>query len=391
LARLNPAVRARFGWGPAAVADAPGRVNLIGEHLDYNDGLVLPAAIDRSVLVAFGVRPDAEVRGYSLDFDEELRLSLDGCIERDEEHSWSNYLRGVVWALREEGWSGPGLDLVATGDVPIGSGLSSSAALEVAVLGALREAWGLDLDGRRLALLGQRAENEFVGVRCGVMDQFAAALGVAGHALLIDCRSLEYETVPLRLAERGLALIVVDCGVPRRLGQSDYNRRREECAEALRLLREAMAERPPAALRDVSMAELEEHGRGLPAPLRRRVRHVVTEMKRVEAGVGALRDGDLEAFGRLMNNSHASLRDDFEVSCPELDRLVNLGQSLSGVLGARLTGAGFGGCTVNLVREDVVEAFDDKVVGRYNHETGLSGKMHVCRAADGLRVWSVDR
>jgi len=352
---------------------------------------VLPAAIDRSVLVAFAVRSDREVRMYSLDFDEQSRFALDGCIGRDDVRSWSNYARGVVWVLREEGYDGPGLDLAISGDVPIGSGLSSSAALEVAVLGALREAWGLDLGDRRLALLAQRAENEFVGVRCGIMDQFAAALGVADHALLIDCRSLQYETVPLRLDDHSLALVVVDSGVPRRLEQSAYNRRREECAEALRWLREVIRERPLAALRDVSIADLEEHGGTLPPTLLRRVRHVATEMERVDAGVRALRAGDIEAFGRLMNESHASLRDDFEVSCPELDRLVTLAQNTSGVLGARLTGAGFGGCTVNLVRVEALETFDEQVVGRYHRETGLSASMYVCRPADGLRVWRLDR
>jgi galactokinase len=360
-------------------------VNLIGEHLDYNDGLVLPVAIDRTVLVAFAVRRDAEVRTYSLDFDQESRFSLDEPIGRDEQHPWSNYVRGVVQVLRDEGFSGPGLDLTVAGDVPVGSGLSSSAALEVAALGALRAAWDLDLDDRRLALLGQRAENEFVGVQCGIMDQFAAALGAADHVLLIDCRSLEHQVVPLRLDEQGFALVVADSGVPRRLERSEYNRRREECAEALELLRGAMPQ-PPAALRDVSMADLDRHGDRLRDPLRRRVRHVVTEMERVTASVGALRRGDLDAFGRLMKASHASLRDDYQVSCPELDRLAELAQSLSGVAGARLTGAGFGGCTVNLVRVKAIGTFQREVVTRYNTETDLSGKMYVCRAAEGLRL-----
>lgn len=386
LAVLAQAFQERFGRAPEAVAEAPGRVNLIGEHLDYNDGLVLPAAVDRNVLVAFAVRPDADVRLYSLDFDEESRFSLEGAIRRDEDALWSNYLRGVFWALGEEEHSGPGLDLAVTGNVPVGAGLASSAALEVAALGALRAAWGLDIDDTRLALLGQRAENAFVGVQCGIMDQLAAALGVADHALLIDCRTLEHEQAPLRLAERGLAIVVVDSGVPRRLEESAYNRRREECAEALRRLREAMPERPPAALRDVSAADLEEHGGCLPPPLRRRVRHVVSEMERVGASVAALGEGDLGTFGRLMDASHASLRDDFEVSCPELDRLAELAQGLPGVLGARLTGAGFGGCTVNLVQDGVVGAFAEEVAGRYAKETGLPARMHLCCAADGLRL-----
>jgi galactokinase len=382
---LEEAFRTRFGRSPEGVAEAPGRVNLIGEHLDYNDGLVLPAAIDRTVLVGFAARSDTEVRVYSLDFDGESRFSPDGPIVRDDAHPWSDYLRGVVSVLREEGFSGSGLDLAVAGNVPVGSGLSSSAALEVAALGAVRAAWELDFDDTQLALLGQRAENEFVGVQCGIMDQFTAALGVADHALLIDCRSLEHEAVPLRLAEQNFALVVADTGLPRRLERSEYNRRREECGEALALLRAAMPQ-PSAALRDVSIVQLEEHAERLPETLRRRARHVVSEMERVVDSVRALRQGDLDAFGGLMNTSHTSLRDDYEVSCPELDRLTELAQGLPGVVGARLTGAGFGGCTVNLVRADALNAFQREVVGRYNEETGLAGKMYVCRAAEGLHL-----
>lgn len=385
LSNLKEAFRTHFGRPTDGAAEAPGRVNLIGEHLDYNDGLVLPAAIDRTVLVVFAARSDADVHVYSLDFDSESRFSLDDPIAREDANPWSNYLRGVVSVLREEGFSGPGLDLIVTGDVPVGSGLSSSAALEVAALGALRAAWDLDFDDTRLALLGQRAENQFVGVQCGIMDQFAAALGVADHALLIDCRSLEHEVVPLRLSEQGFALIVADTALPRRLERSEYNRRREECQEALDLLRDGMPQ-APEALRDVSPAQLEEHAGRLPEILRRRARHVVSEMERVVDSVRALRRGDLDTFGRLMNASHTSLRDDFEVSCPELDRLTEIAQGLRGVAGARLTGAGFGGCTVNLVRAEAVDAFQREVLGRYNHEMGLPGKAYVCRAAEGLRL-----
>lgn len=391
LADLVEAFRVRFGRPPLAAAGAPARVNLIGEHLDYNQGLVLPAAIDRSVLAAFAKRPDAEMRLYSLDFNEESRFSLDRPIGRDEERPWSNYLRGVAWALREAGYSGPGLAVAVTGDVPIGSGLASSAALEVAGLGLLRAAWGIDLEDRRLALLAQRAENEFVGVQCGIMDQLASVMGKADHALLIDCRSLEYKAVPLRLAESSLALVVVDSAVRRRLDLTQYNRRREECAEALGLLQKAMTERPPSALRDLSTNDLEPHGARLPAQLLRRVRHVVSEMERVRASVVSLQRGDLDTFGGLMNASHASLRDDFEVSCPELDRLVELAQRTEGVLGGRLTGAGFGGCTVNLVRTEAVTSFRETVVERYRDETGLRANMYVCRASDGLRLWSLHR
>jgi galactokinase len=259
----------------------------------------------------------------------------------------------------------------------------------VAALGALRAAWGLDIDDKQLALLGQRAENEFVGVQCGIMDQLAAALGVAGHALLIDCRSLACDPVPLGLEQRGLALVVADSAVPRRLEASAYNQRREECAEALRLLRAAQPELAPAALRDVSAADLDAHGAALPPALLRRARHVVSELARVRQAVDALRAGEVEAFGALMNASHQSLRDDFEVSCPELDRLVSLAQALPGVLGARLTGAGFGGCTINLLRAQAVETFQREVIERYRRETGFAGRAFLYRASDGLRLHAV--
>jgi galactokinase len=383
-AHVERAFRDRFGHAPEGVAEAPGRVNLIGEHLDYNEGLVLPVAIDRRVRVAFARRDEAEVRAYAADFADEARFSLDGAIAREAERPWSNYLRGVVWALREEGCTGCGLDLAVAGDVPIDAGLSSSAALEVAALGALRAAWGLELDGRRLALLAQRAEHEFAGVQCGIMDQLSAVFGATDCALLIDCRSLACEPVPLPLAARGLCLAVVHSGVPRRLEASAYNRRREECAEALRLLQQALPQRALRALRDVTRADLD--GAALPAVLRKRVRHVVTELARVEESVRALGAGDLEAFGRLMAASHESLRGDFEVSCPELDRLAELARAVRGVLGARLTGAGFGGCTVNLLRSDALDAFRAQAVERYRHETGLAAELYLCRASDGLRV-----
>jgi galactokinase len=385
-AELAKAFARRFGRAPEGFSEAPGRVNLIGEHLDYNEGLVLPVAIDQSVLAAFARREDAEVRAYSIDFDEESRFALDAPIGRDDERPWANYVRGVCSALLEEGAPGVGLDLAITGDVPFGAGLSSSAALELATLGALRAAWGLDIDDKALALLGQRAENEFVGVQCGVMDQLTSALGVAGHALLIDCRTLQVEPVALPFEEHGVALVVADSAVPRRLEASAFNRRREECAEALRLLREAMPDRRPAALRDVSRADLDAHGGALPPALLRRARHVASELARVRSAVEALRGGQIEAFGALMNASHASLRDDFEVSCPELDLLAGLAEGLDGVLGSRLTGAGFGGCTVNLVRADAIGSFREQVIERYRRETGLPARAFVCRASDGLRV-----
>jgi len=383
LRRLAGAFESRFGRPPTAVAAAPGRVNLIGEHLDYNEGHVLPVAIDRSVMVAFAPRPDGRARLYSLDFQQESAFDLDE-IERDPEAPWSDYVRGVAWALREAGHRLSGLDAALQGDMPVGAGLSSSAALEVAALGAFETASGLWLDRRDLALLGQRAENCFVGVACGIMDQMAAALSRAGHALLIDCRSLEYEAVPLPLA--GLRLVVADSGVRRALLDSQYNLCRQECQRAAELLAALIADRPVTALRDVRPGDLARHGDSLPPNLLKRARHVVEEERRVLLSVEALRAGDVEAFGEMLNASHRSLRDDFEVSSPELDLLVELAWAQPGVMGSRLTGAGFGGCTVSLVRAEAVEAFREGVVARYCAETGREGRMYVCGAADGLRL-----
>ena len=404
LRRLAAAFESRFGRSPAAVAAAPGRVNLIGEHLDYNEGHVLPVAIDRSIMVAFAPRPDRRVRMYSLDFEQESAFDLED-IQRDAEAPWSDYVRGVAWALREAGHRVSGLDAALQGDVPVGAGLSSSAALEVAALGAFEAASGLRLERRDLALLGQRAENGFVGVACGIMDQMAAALSQAGHALLIDCRSLEHEAVPLPLEASGSGgsaglrlhrrrirpwrMVVADSGVRRALLDSQYNLRRQECQRAAELLAAAIADRPVTALRDVRPEDLARHGDSLPPNLLKRARHVVEEERRVLLSVEALRTGDVEAFGEMLDASHRSLRDDFEVSCPELDLLVELAWAQPGVLGSRLTGAGFGGCTVSLVRAEAVETFREDVVARYCTETGREGRMYVCRAADGLTLHRV--
>ena len=383
LQRLAAGFGSRFGRSPAAVSAAPGRVNLIGEHLDYNEGHVLPVAIDRNVMVAFAPRQDGRVRLYSLDFEQESSFDLEDT-GKDPEAPWSDYVRGVAWALREAGHRLSGLDAALQGDVPVGAGLSSSAALEVAALGAFEAASGLRLERRDLALLGQRAENAFVGVACGIMDQMAAALSRAGHALLIDCRSLEYEAVPLPLAD--LRLVVADSGVRRALLDSQYNLRRQECQQAAELLAAAIPDRPVSALRDIRPEDLARHGDRLPPDLLKRARHVVEEERRVLLSVEALRTGDVEAFGQMLDASHRSLRDDYEVSSPELDLLVELAWAQPGVLGSRLTGAGFGGCTVSLVRAEAVEAFREGVVGRYSAETGREGRMYVCRAADGLRL-----
>jgi len=374
---LLDAFRRRFGRPARLVAEAPGRVNLIGEHTDYNEGHVLPLAIDRSVAVAAAPQADA-VHAYSLDYDQEDSFSL-AEIRPLPEGGWRNYVRGVAWALREAGHGLRGLQLALSGDVPIGAGLSSSAALEVAVAAAFAAAGEIHLDPRDVALLAQRSENDFVGVQCGIMDQLAAVFGQAHHALLIDCRSLDVEPVPLSLDEQGMAVVIVDSAVRRALGDSPYNQRRWECAQAAAAL-------GVPALRDVAPDDLEARRRELPPELYCRARHVVTEEARVTASVGALRRGDLETLGRLLCQSHESLRHDFQVSCRELDLLVELAAKVEGVLGARLTGAGFGGCTLNLVRRGALGAFRRGVLQAYRQRTGLPAQMHVVRASRRLQV-----
>ncbi|MDY7042276.1 MAG: galactokinase [Chloroflexota bacterium] len=367
-----------FGAEAAVVVRAPGRVNLIGEHTDYNDGYVLPVAIDHTVLLAASPRPDRRVIVHALDFDQRAEFSLDD-IAPDDERPWSNYQRGVAWVLQSEGFTLPGLDVALTSDVPIGAGLSSSAAVEVATAYAWQVLGGLELDRVRLALLCQRAENEFVGMNCGIMDQFISALGRQRSALLIDCRRLDYEPVPIPART---AIIVADTRVRRDLVDSEYNARRRECEEGVRLLQRDLP--GITALRDVSPEQFAEYQAHLPDGVRQRCRHVVHENDRVLRAVAALRAGDLDTFGWLMNKSHASLRNDYEVSCPELDALVMAAWRVAGVYGSRMTGAGFGGCTVSLVDESAVGAFRERVTAAYQSATGTVPEIYVCRAEAGV-------
>jgi galactokinase len=375
-----------FGRAPEGIAEAPGRVNLIGEHVDYNDGLVLPFAIDRSVLVAWARRDDEAVWAYSADYGEHSRFTLAN-VTHAAPGSWANYVRGAAAMLRAVPLAAGGIDLAIAGNVPAGAGLSSSAAIEVAVAGAFRAAFSLEIDDVALAQLCQRAENEFVGVQCGIMDQFASTLSQRDHALLIDCRTLAHEAVPLRLADAGLCVVVANSSVRRELIASAYNDRRRECDAAVVELR-ARLDRPAlTSLRDVTQADLDRAiAAGETLPLRR-ARHVVSEIARAAAAAEALRRDDFGEVGRLMQESHLSLRDDYAVSSRELDLLVGLATAQEYVAGARLTGAGFGGCTVNLVRADRIEAFERDVIAPYRAQTGLPAEIYVTPACDGLRAW----
>lgn len=375
--RIEEIFRERFGAAPEVIARAPGRVNLIGEHTDYNQGFVLPAAIDRYCWYAARKRNDGGVRAYSADFQQESQFEV-ASIAREPAQPWSNYLRGVSKFVRASGCSLPGADIVLGGDVPREAGLSSSAAVEMAAAAMWKSLAGCPLGGVELAKLGRKVENEFVGVPSGIMDQFISALGRRDHALFLDCRDLSYRHVPLR---EGVKIVVCNSGVKRALAQSEYQVRARQCREAVEGL--ARAGFPVQSLRDASAADVEAAREFLPGALLRRARHVVTENTRVLEAVKALESDDLERFGRLMNESHASLRDDYEVSSPELDALVELALAQPGVFGARLTGAGFGGCTVNLVREGATDGFAAAVGRGYEQQFGRKAEIYAFRASDG--------
>ena len=361
----------RFGGPPAGVVRAPGRINIIGEHTDYNDGFVLPMAIDRAIYLAFRKRDDRRVVLRAHDFDEEAAFSLDALVRG--EAMWLEYVKGVARVSMDEGYAPEGWEGVVSGDIPVGAGLSSSAALELAAAYAFTaESW----DPVRVARIAQRAENEWLGMPCGIMDQLACAAGRDGHALLLDCRSLQYEAVP---TPAGAAFVVLDTGTRRELVHSAYRERREACERAARAL-------GAASLRDVDAGTLARRGDALDPIARRRAAHVVSENTRVLAAARAMRAGDTVMLGRLMNESHRSLRDDFEVSSPALDAMVDAARCAEGCFGARMTGAGFGGCAIALVDRNRVEAFSRQVETSYRTATGIEPRIYACRATNGTEL-----
>jgi galactokinase len=366
-----------FGCAPEILVQAPGRVNLLGGHTDYNDGFVLPAAIDRAAWVA--ARPVAEPRARvrALDLGEESDFSLNPVPA--QKGTWSDFPRGVAWALRQAGLVTTGLEAVLTSDVPVGAGLSSSAAVQIAFAWAWRAAGGLGTDRTEIAQICQRAENEYVGLRCGIMDQMASAHGRAGHALLLDCRTLHVRPVPL---PEGVSIVVGDTNVRRELASSAYNERRAACEEAVRIL--AHYKPGVRALRDVSPEELNKLAHHLPETIRKRARHVVTDNARVIEAVGALHQGDLGTVGDAMRRCHESLRDDCEVSSPELDVLAEAAWRVPGCYGARLTGAGFGGCVVALVARDAVDELAEQWNRAYTAAFDRQPTVYLFQAADGV-------
>jgi galactokinase len=363
--------------GKPQIYRAPGRVNLIGEHTDYNEGFVMPAAINLSTFVAIGKRDDRIVKIYSEAFSEDAEIDLSNPPTRGRKH-WSDYSLGVAVKIQETNHDISGANILVRSEVPTGSGLSSSAAIEVSTGLALLDISGVKLDRLELAKICQRAENEFVGARTGLMDQFIACFGKANHAVMLDCRSLESTSVPL---PENVQLVVCNTMVKHELASSEYNARRAQCEEGVRVLSQHLPN--VNSLRDVTVEDVRKQKADLGDLVFRRCLHVTSENERVLKAADALRDRDLQTFGRLMCESHASLRDDYEVSCKELDVMVDLANQIDGVFGARMTGGGFGGCTINLVKTDAVDDFKKEIEAGYAKSTGRNAEVYVCSAADG--------
>ena len=375
--------RERFGGDPE-VFSAPGRVNLIGEHTDYNEGFVLPFAIQHRTYAACSPREDRTVSIYTRTLDKSADFSLDDA-PREKEKEWSMYIRGMAAMLEKRGLKLRGADIVIDSDIPFGAGLSSSAALEVGAGLALWSLSGAEPDLREIAYAGQEVENEVIGVRSGLMDQLTSAFGRRDNALLIDCRTNSVEYIPLEIGD--LMLAICDTKVKHELAASAYNRRREECEQGVDLLAGHLGE--IRSLRDVSVADFEAHEDALPDPVRRRCRHVVTENERVLAAVEAIRTRNFSEAGRLMYLSHESLRDDYEVSSPELDILVDAALRLPGVLGARMTGGGFGGCTINLIETSYYPEFRKMIASIFKKRVGHLPAISGVEPSDGARQETV--
>lgn len=381
LSQLAKSFQQTFQAEPLLIR-SPGRVNLIGEHTDYNEGFVLPAAIDKAIYLAVGIRDDDELHFVAQDFDETYRGSLS---QLAPTHTWADYLLGVVSQLRMLGHSLAGFNCIFGGTIPVGAGLSSSAALENGVGVALNELFRLGLDRLELLKLSQRAENDFVGAKVGIMDMFASMMGKADHVIKLDCRSLEYTYAPLQMDN--IRIVLCDSRVKHSLVTSEYNTRRAECEAGVRFLQTFYPE--IKSLRDVTMPMLDEHLRDTEPLIYRRCAYVVQENGRLLNGVAALEANDLVTFGQLMYGSHEGLSKWYEVSCRELDILVNLAHQQPSVLGARMMGGGFGGCTINLVQEDALENFTDLIMKQYKAQTGIDAYFYVCKLEDGTSIASV--
>jgi galactokinase len=376
----------RFDEAPVHIVRAPGRVNLLGEHVDYNDGFVLPIAIDRATWLVFSPSDADQTTLRAEDLSEEVSFAPETLPAKTDASgnslpTWALYPAGVMWALQEAGLATPALNGVYTSDVPQGAGLSSSASVEMAFVLAWQTLGGWELPPMERALLGQKAENQYVGVNCGIMDQFASACGEQDRLLHLDCRSLEWQTLPL---PKDVAIVIADTKMRRTLTSGEYNRRRADCEEAVRILR---ADLPGiTSLRDVNPETFNRLASRLPEQVEKRARHVVEEIERTQRAIPLLEQGDMIEFGKLLNQCHASLQDLYEVSIPELDTMVDIAQDLPGCYGARLTGAGFGGCTVNLVAREQTDAFSKALEAGYENEMGFPPEIYICSASKGAEL-----
>ncbi|MGI6259557.1 MAG: galactokinase [Anaerolineaceae bacterium] len=378
--------KAQFGKDPDYVVKAPGRVNLLGEHVDYNDGLVLPIAIDRATWLAFSPSGSAENHLIAKDLRQSCKFtsrSVKTKLTSDGKPlpSWAFYPAGVCWAAEERGLECPAINGVYSSNIPRGSGLSSSASVEMVFVLSWQTLANWGLSPMERALLGQKAENQYVGVQSGIMDQFASACGEENAILVLDCRNLDWRTIPI---PSNYAYIVADTMKSRRLSSGEYNKRRADCEEAVRLL---SAHLPGLkSLRDVTPDTFSKLAGTLPERIEKRSRHVVEEIERTFEAITLLESGDLPAFGKLLNQGHISLRDLYEVSIPELDIMVRLAQNIPGCLGARLTGAGFGGCTINIVEEELASDFVSVLAESYHTATGINPDIYLCHAAKGASL-----
>ena len=361
---------------------APGRVNLIGEHTDYNEGFVLPMAIEKKITMLGQLRNDLLVQVFDLGYKAEINFSLDR-LSPSKRDTWANYLMGVVDEIQKAGYPLQGANLIFRSNIPQKAGLSSSAALEVVTALTMTELNLLKIEPVKMARICQQAENNFVGVDCGIMDQYVSRLGRKGHVLFIDCRTKNYELIPFK--DSNYQIIICDSKIRRGLISSEYNKRQEECKRATIFFAHRLRHKVQA-LRDVTIEEFKQYQEHLPETIARRARHVILENYRVQASRKSLEAGDYIAFGQLMIESHQSLKVDYEVSCQELDLLVDLALKQEGVLGARMTGAGFGGCTVNLVKRDNVNIFKKTIQKEYEKITGNIPDIYITTSADGAKV-----
>jgi len=361
---------------------APGRVNLIGEHTDYNEGFVLPMAIGKEIIMLGQLRNDRLVQVYDLVYKTKIKFSLDNLTPLKKD-TWANYLMGVMDEIQKAGYPLQGANIIFRSDIPQKAGLSSSAALEVVTALTMAKLNLLEIEPVEMAHLCRRAENNFVGVACGTMDQYVSCLGQKKYALFIDCRTNEYELIPFK--DHDYQIVICNSKIQRGLVDSEYNKRREECKKATDFFTHGLGSKI-RALRDVTIEEFKQYQEYLPESIARRARHVISENYRVQTGVQALREENFSAFGKLMIESHQSLKDDYEVSCAELDFLVDLALKQEGVLGARMTGAGFGGCTVNLLEKNYIDAFKKSIKNEYKKITGINPDIYITLPAEGAKV-----